>query len=319
MHSECRHSHLKIGFIGFAKYGYGVMRGITKSGHHNINNLYYLKIEDYLENDTKARQVHETNLNNFRENLIAVEPERGQYFDKHYLGIDAFLKEITSPQEEGILIISLNKERGINVLNKIKDKINRPIWIFSSISKLTVKEIQDIAGEHCRVLRYLENMGVKVGQGITAVYVSPNCKKEGKIIFQKVFQGLGKSYFVKEEKHIDAARIITGSTIGIIAYLAQHISEALKGLDIKGLGDTTDSAAEIIYHSMAGALALGKNKDKNIWSDITKDIFVTPSPDGKSGTTEAIIKEMTDYKIPEAIKNSFKSVIEKYEKGELEE
>ena len=79
---------LKIGFIGFGKYGYGVLKGITKSGHHDINNIYYLKIEDYLGNnasDSTIYQEHVTNLNDFKKSLISGEKERTQYFDEHYL------------------------------------------------------------------------------------------------------------------------------------------------------------------------------------------------------------------------------------------
>ncbi len=321
--SECKHAHLKIGFIGFGRYGYGVMKAILKSGHHNINNVYYLNINDYLESNANDSDIHKKKVTLLKERLLPRFINSKKYkWDEHYLGLNNFMAKISSDHDdEGVLVISLNKNRGEKVFKKLKGYIKKNTWLFSSISNLKSSSIKDLLGDKCMVLRYLPNMGTKVGQGITAVYVDvePRHRKEGEVVFKKVFQGLGNIYFVDTEEQIIAARVITGSTIGVIAYLAQSIADAIGDLNIKGLGDEKEIAAEIVYHSMAGALALGKDKEISTWGNIYDSIRIKPGPDEKPGTTDIIIKKMRDGKVPEVIKDSFRLSFEKCKKGETEE
>lgn len=139
--SECKHAHLKIGFIGFGKYGYGVMTAILKSGHHNINNVYYLAVKEYLKPDEKDFTEHNNHATYLKENLLPRFSDFKKYkWNEHYLAINKFIAEIAS-DEQGVLVVSLNNKRGKEVFEKLSKKCKKKsIWIFSSVSKLEISK-----------------------------------------------------------------------------------------------------------------------------------------------------------------------------------
>jgi pyrroline-5-carboxylate reductase len=310
--SECKHSHLKIGFLGLGKYGYGVVKGILKSGHHNIDDIYFINLEDTL---SKFEESYYKSLKDDLLSKIIGKNNIEDFWKSHHIKINEIPEKfICNHDRNGVLVISLHYERALSVLEKLSETHLQGLWVFSSTSFLTVKEITDKLANKCTVLRYLQNMGTKVGQGIIAAHIDQLLQKEyqdeGEIIFRKVFQGLGKIYFVKKEEQINAARVIIGSTIGVVAYLSKQIADALKALNEDGLGNTEDMAMEIVYHSVAGALALGKERDVTTWNDIVKQVSRTH--EGGKGVTDFIIGELNKKNIPEIIGSSYKLCFEEY-------
>lgn len=312
------HQSLKLGFIGLGKYGFATAKAILKSGHHNIEDIYFAKTDDEYFRKLPAEKVHEIkdNYENLRKLLSRFKNENDidKFLEGHILSINELIEKVCKNKgSKGILIISLDMFRGKILLEKIagmNKKISwEDVWILSSVSKLEVSIIKQLINNNIRVIRYIQNMAISVGQGIISAYIEPVYYEEGEFILKRIFQGCGKVMLVDEEASIDAARIITASTIGIFTYFAKILSDSIKELGIKNFEEEAD---EIVYHSIAGMLSLCKGKEIESWDKLFKYLLVSPGKLGEPGTIEFITDDLNNKNISHIIIDSIKKCHKKY-------
>ena len=175
------YQNLKLGFIGLGKYGFTTAKAILKSGHHNIEDIYFAKTDDEYFRELSAEKVREVNDN--YENLQKVlsrfkNEEDGKYLVEHILSLEALIENICGNKDsKGVLIVSLDMLTGKEIFKKIaglNKKISwENIWVLSSISKLEVSIIKQLINKNIRVIRYIQNMAISVGQGIISAYIEP--------------------------------------------------------------------------------------------------------------------------------------------------
>lgn len=316
------HQYLKLGFIGLGKYGFATAKAILKSGHHKIENIYFEKIGDVslkelqatkmleLENNYKKLEEILSRFNNEDED----EDECKKFLEGHILDIDKLIGKVCENHDsKGALIISLDMSGGKRLLGKIADIRNEnpwdDVWILSSVSKLEVSTIKQLTNKNIKVIRYIQNMAISVGQGIISAYIEPEYREEGEFILKKIFQGCGKVMLVDEETSIDAARIITASTIGIFTYFAKILSDSIKELGIKNFEEEAD---EIVYHSIAGMLSLCKGKEIESWDKLFKYLLVSPGKLGEPGTIEFITNDFKKKNVSQIIIDSIKKCHTEY-------
>lgn len=316
---------LRLGFIGLGKYGYAFLRAIMRTGHHNPDDISYEKfnVSAFDDNQSKRQEVE----NNY--NALSVLFENASNETARERSVEDLIKWAAGEEEsQGVLILSLNRETGLRILEENKRHFSEAkgtLWLFSSISQLTVSEIRksiglDSGDARLHVVRYLENMGTRKGQGIVAAYVGPDSKAESERVLRRVFFGLGKILILNNESDIDAARIIAGSTIGIIAYFADALAMAIQAQNIQGLGADAKQAADIVYSSMAGALAMARNREVTDWREVLEQIAVLPGNSGKPGTTDALIRKTNEILSEDAgcedvnylIRKAYSHVLETY-------
>lgn len=283
---------MKLGFVGLGKYGYAVMRAILRTGHHSQDDIFYESFDEatYSKMKAEVKENHDA-LEKYFERIDGDKGSRAK-------SIADLVKEVAGEEgSQGVLILSLNRERGTRVLKEINKhlaSLNGTLWLFSSVSHLTIPNIRRLVSNgdgKLHVIRYLENMGTRKGRGIIAAYIEPANRQEDERVLRRVFYGLGKILIMEKEEDIDAARVIAGSTIGVVAYLADALAKAILAQKIKGLGDTPEQAAEIVYHSMAGALVLARAPNMSTWADVLQQISVLPGDSGEPGTTDALIEK----------------------------
>lgn len=152
-------------------------------------------------------------------------------------------------------------------------------------------------------------MATSVGQGIISAYIEPEYREEGEVILKRIFQGCGKVMLVDKETSIDAARIITASTIGIFTYFAKILSDSIKELGIK---DFEGKADEIVYYSIAGMLSLCKGKEIESWDELFKHLLVSPGKLGEPGTIEFITNDLNNKNVSRIIIDSIKKCHKEY-------
>lgn len=306
-------NQLKIGFIGVGKYGYSIMEAILKADYHKPENIFF------EENDTKyLKELSEDKKEEIEDNYKKLQylfkrQNCNAIYTKNKLSISSLL-ELLSNNKKGIsvLILSLDNKRAERIfLDLKKNKENlKNLWLLSSISYLTAKEIRKkVEIPDLRIIRYVPNYASIVGEGIITAYSDSSDMEEREKLFRKVFYGIGKIYFVKNENDIDSARVITGSTIGLFAYFAKIVSEEIKSLNINGLGNVENEASKLVYHSIAGALALCKDMD---WDAVVDTVMVTKGQKGEVGTTEFIVNALNEKNLPEIIRTTIRDCCENY-------
>ncbi len=135
---ELSRQTLKLGFIGLGKYGYAVMRAILRTGHHSPDDIFYEMYDEstYNDNPQKKGEVEK----NYEFLTKYFKTDGGQAKDRSK-SVEDLVKEVAGDEgSQGVLILSLNKERGTKVLGEIKEQIasaKGTLWLFSSISHLT--------------------------------------------------------------------------------------------------------------------------------------------------------------------------------------
>lgn len=309
---------LKLGFIGLGKYGFATAKAVLKSGHHNIENIYFEKPDNKLLKKLSSEKKLEIK-NNYKnlENLLSRfknNKATDNFSKEHILSINKLIDKICEGKNRiGVLIVSLDMDRGYEVLkiisNYFKKRKLENLWLFSSISKLEVSEIKLSTINNLRVIRYIPNLAIKRGQGIVSAYIEPEYNQEGEIIIKRVFKGCGEVLLLNQETFIDSARIITGSTIGLIAYFARILSDSIRELGIKDFKGKSD---EIVYQSIGGILSLCNKKEGIYWNKLYEDILVAQNKSGEYGTTEFIINDLVSKNFPQIIKDCIKRCHNEY-------
>lgn len=309
---------LKLGFIGLGKYGFATAKAVLKSGHHNIENIYFEKPDNKLLKELSSEKQHEikNNYKSLKNLLLRFKNNKAtdNSSKEHILSINKLLDEICEDKNRiGVLIVSLDMHRGYEVLKKISNYLKKRnlenLWLFSSISKLEASDIKRSTSKNLRVIRYIPNLAIKRGQGIVSAYIEPEYNQEGEIIIKRVFKGCGEVLLLNQETFIDSARIITGSTIGLIAYFAMILSDSIRELGIK---DFEEAADEIVYSSVVGILSLCNKKESGYWNKLYTDVLVAQNKSGKYGTTEFIINDLVSKNFPQIIKDCIKRCHNEY-------
>lgn len=309
---------LKLGFIGLGKYGFATAKAVLKSGHHNIENIYFEKLDTKpLKKLSSEKQLEIKNNYEYLEELLSRfknNKDPNEFSKKHILSINKLLDKICQDENRiGVLIVSLDMDRGYEVLkiisNYLKKRKLENLWLFSSISKLEASDIKRSTSKNLRVIRYIPNLAIKRGQGIVSAYIEPEYNQEGEIIIKRVFKGCGEVLLLNQETFIDSARIITGSTIGLIAYFARILSDSIRELGIKDFEEKSD---KIVYQSIVGILSLCNKKEAEYWKKLYEDILVARNKSGEYGTTEFIINDLVSKNFSQIIKDCIKRCHNEY-------
>lgn len=287
---------LRLGFVGLGRYGWAVMRAILRYGQHRLEDISWERFDEssFCDNQVKKQEL----ISNYSA-LASWLDTRNSCVRHGSAGVPvADLVQAIAPSEDatGVLLLSVNRERGKIVLQEIGSHAafcKGTLWLLSSISRLSVGDIAATLGDaqNVNVIRYLENMGVREGAGLIAAYAPPHYRQDALDVLQRVFRGIGDIIMLNEETKIDAARVVIGGTIGMIAWYAQELAKAIQTLEIEGLGRDPQEAAEITYRSMAGALALAQAEDIKRGGDLSRGLLVLPGRTGAIGTTACMIRK----------------------------
>jgi len=311
---------LKLGFVGLGKYGYAILLAILRAGHHNLANVFI------QSEDKSCPSVVKSNYQDLNKKYNLFRHQDDNDNSPQYQDITGLLQSVAGESDSvGVLIISLNQETGKRVLEEItknEGEIKGTLWLLLSISNMRIEEVKEKVGNNnIRIVRYLPNMGASEGVGIIAAYTENNLETEARRVVSRVFQGLGEVWLLKNEEDIDAARVIFGSSIGLIAWFAKTLSEAIHQCGTAELGKEPDKASEIVYHSLLGVLALARRTES--WEKIIEQIAVS-SADGKLGTTNFIISNLEEslqqlgYGFSKLIAMIYDKCLEEHRKGKLE-
>ena len=142
---------------------------------------------------------------------------------------------------------------------------------------ITIKKICNDLRTDVGVARVMPNLAVKLNLGVSCIYYSVKTQ----IIFRKkvnsLFNILGNTYNMKNEKLLEKVTAISGSGPAYLFLFIQVFEKVTCDL-----GFSKKDSKKIVFDTIEGALELAKNEN-NIGSLIK-------SVSSKKGTTEAAIK-----------------------------
>lgn len=185
----------KIGFIGGGKMATAIIKGIINSKWCEPINIFVSdKNEEALKSLNENYHVYTT-----MDNLEVV-------------------------KNSNIILLAVKPFVLRDVLNEIKDFVQKDTLILSIAAGISIKTIQEILGD-VAVIRIMPNTPALVNEGMSAICKADNVTVEQVEIAKTIFENVGK-VIVSDEKYIDIITAISGSGPAFYYYVIDEIAKA---------------------------------------------------------------------------------------------
>jgi pyrroline-5-carboxylate reductase len=183
-----------------------------------------------------------------------------------------------------ILVLSVKPQNMAQVLDEIKDSVNKNLLIVSIAAGITTGRIQKVLGD-VPVIRVMPNTPALIGQGAAAIYATKEAASRLSEA-ERIFSAVGLAVTVDDEKLLDAVTAVSGSGP---AYFFLLMEEMIKTAGKLGLERQVAEKLVLQTAKGAGLLAVEAAK-KNQSPDILRKNVTSPG-----GTTEAAMKVFSKY------------------------
>ncbi len=223
---------MKIAIIGTGNLGISIAKGLLKTGF--CEELYLTK-----------RNL--TSLGEFKEEAIV------------FLTKDNMIA--LEKCNEIILAVQPKQLRG--VLNEIKDKITQKHQIISTVTGVTIDEIEKIIGATTSIARVMPNTAIAVEKSMTCISYNA-VAKINKVKVETIFNALGTTIEI-EEHDMQAATVLCASGV---AFWMRLIRATMQGAI--QLGFESNKALPMAIQTCLGAASLLKETKNHPEHEIDK-------------------------------------------------
>ena len=170
---------LKIGIIGTGNLGLAIIKGLLASAISNQIEIVASKRKPFKEPPVKS-----SNLRFTTDNHLVV-------------------------QHSDVMILSVQPNQYPKIVDQIKELLNGQI-IISTITGLTIKQLNDSLGKNNKIIRAMPNTAIAVSQSMTCL--STNGDEQSLETAQYLFNHLGKTLVIEDEL-MQAATVLGASGI----------------------------------------------------------------------------------------------------------
>lgn len=148
-----------------------------------------------------------------------------------------------------ILILAVQPRQLAPILEDIKSFLHEKHVLISTITGVSIKEIEAIVGEDQYIIRSMPNTAISVGKSMTCLCSNEKGKQRMELA-QAIFNRMGTSMEISES-HMQAATVICASGI---AFWMRLIRATTQGAI--QLGFHADEAQKLAIHTCDGAASL---------------------------------------------------------------
>ncbi len=182
-----------------------------------------------------------------------------------------------------ILVLSVKPQNTAEVLEDIKDSVNRDALIISIAAGIRTEKIGAVLGG-MPIVRVMPNTPALISQGASALYANvlakPLLRKA-----ETIFASVGLAVFVEDEDLIDVVTAVSGSGPAYYFLLMEEMASAAIAMGLE-----EGAALELVLQTAKGAALLAKDAHKRGETPAQLRRKVT-SP---GGTTQAAMEVFTD-------------------------
>jgi len=146
-----------------------------------------------------------------------------------------------------VIILAVKPHEVRGVIEEIAPVMNKGKIVVSVAAGVPMGLIERYLGEGKKVIRVMPNIGVRVGESVTAICAGEFASEEDEVIAEEIFSAIGAVYRVKESD----MDIITGLSGSGIAFFATVIEALADGGVYEGLPHAI--ALEIAAKTALGA------------------------------------------------------------------
>ena len=185
----------KIGFIGGGKMATAIIKGIINSKWCEPINIF-------------VSDKNEEALNSLKENYH----------------VSTTIDNLEVVKNSNIILLAVKPFVLRDVLNEIKDFVQKDTLILSIAAGISIKTIQEFLGD-VAVIRIMPNTPALVNEGMSAICKADNVTVEQVEIAKTIFENVGE-VIVSDEKYIDIITAISGSGPAFYYYVIDEIAKA---------------------------------------------------------------------------------------------
>jgi pyrroline-5-carboxylate reductase len=156
-----------------------------------------------------------------------------------------------------MVILAVKPQRSLKVLGELKGSIHPDQLVVSIVAGAKMHTITDEL-LHAAVVRSMPNTPAQIGEGVTAWTTSPAVSERQETQVLALFEALGKSVRVENERQIDMATALsaTGPTYIFL------VMEALIDAGVH-MGFSRHVAQELVHQMMLGSVLFARESHKH--------------------------------------------------------
>ena len=184
-----------------------------------------------------------------------------------------------------VCVLAIKPQKLEEVLAKNCERISQKTLVISVVAGKKFGLFYDFLGKDQPIIRVMPNTPVSINQGMSAIVVGSSIDQSYIDFTKKLFNSLGKTIMLKNEKDIDAVTAISGSGPAYVFNFIENLSEIGEEL-----GLSSEVARKLSIQTVLGAGFLASSSDLDAGS-LRKNVT---SP---GGTTEAALTVLMDEKV----------------------
>lgn len=173
--------------------------------------------------------------------------KRATFLEKTY-GIHTTGKNIEAAKACDTLIIAVKPQDMKKVCAEIRPAITGDHLVVSIAAGIDFSRLKNLLGHRPRIIRVMPNLPAVIDRGVSAIFCGPRMPERYRRFAHQIFQAVGQTVDVKEEKLMDAITGLSGT--GPAYFFA--MMEALIGAG-KKLGLTEKMSRILTMQTAAGA------------------------------------------------------------------
>ena len=223
---------------------------------------------------------------------------------KRKVSVFKSIDKIQNIQQFDIIIFAIKPQIATKVMRRFFGlKYKKNVLFISVIAGKKISFFKNFLPRNNQFVRVMPNIPSMVEEGVSCLVSNKNASKQNKDIITILFNKIGKTYWLNNEKELDKVTAISGSGPGYFFLFIDLFEKAAAKL-----GFTKKIAKELVYQTAFGSIKLLINNSKGA-EKLTNDIAI------KGGTTEAAIRlfkkdNQLKNMINKAVKAAYKRAIE---------
>jgi pyrroline-5-carboxylate reductase len=242
-----------------------------------------------------------------KSHIMVAEPNataRQQLADQH--GVSTTGDNLSAAASAEVIVLAVKPQIMSAVATHLAPALNHNPVVISIAAGIPISALENWLGTNATLIRAMPNTPAMVQSGATGLYANRPLNSEEKKPIESIFDAVGFTCWVAEEKLIDAVTAVSGSGPAyffLVYESMQKVGQEL-GLDAK-------VAAELTLHTALGAARLALSSDKTA-SELRQQVT---SP---GGTTQAAIECFQSGGIEDVFRKAMVSALERAEQMSAE-
>lgn len=167
--------------------------------------------------------------------------------------------------------------------------------VLSLAAGLPIATLSRYLNGNTRIIRIMPNTPVRIGEGVSGLYASPDTCSTDRQLATQLMQSCGLTLWLNDENQMHAITAISGSGSGYIFYLLHALQQAAQ---VQGFDAAT--AHQLSLQTFKGAVALAEQSQLG-FHDLQQQVT------SKNGTTHAALTYFADQQIAENLQNGIQA------------